>query len=233
MPFRPVLWLHIAAGAIALAVFWIPLATAKGGRVHRLVGKVYVYAMAAAVAAALGVVAVRLFVEQDPRRRDPAVFLAFIALLTFANGWYGVRVLRTKNRRAPHDHPLDLGISALLLVTGLAVLGWGVVGRDPLACVFGALGSALGARQLQAWRTVPERPRAWWFQHMGGMCGACIGTVTAFVVVNAPRLGLAQLGLVPWVVPGTLGGVGIFLGTRYYERKFARAAQALRPPGGA
>jgi uncharacterized membrane protein len=226
--FRIVLGLHIAAGAVALAVFWIPLVAAKGGRAHRLAGKIYACAMATSVLGALGVVALRLFVEQNPRRLHFSVFLAFVAVLTFANGWYGVRVLRTKDRRAPHDDPVDLGVAALLFVTGAATCVWGVAIGFVLAGIFGALGAWLGFGQLRTWRSVPEQPRAWWFQHMGGMCAACIGTVTAFVVVNTRWLGIASLGILPWVTPGVIGILGIVLGKRYYRRKFARAAEGAR-----
>jgi len=228
MPFRVVLGLHIAAGAVALAVFWIPLVTRKGGKVHRLVGKIYAYAMATAVAAALGVVALRLLAARAPAQRDHTIFLGFIALFTFANGWYGVRVLRVKDRRAPHDDPLDLGVSALLLLAGISALAWGVAGAGPLPAIFGALGTSLGGRHLRAWRSVPDGPRRWWFQHMSGMMVACIGTVTAFVVVNAPRLGLATFSLVPWVTPVAIGVAGIFAFQAYYKRKFARSAEAQR-----
>ena len=38
--------LHIVAGSLALVVFWVPLAVAKGSRWHRRVGWVFVAAMA-------------------------------------------------------------------------------------------------------------------------------------------------------------------------------------------
>lgn len=61
----------------------------------------------------------------------------------------------------------------------------------------------------------------WWFEHMGGMLGSCIATVTAFVAVNAPRLGLGSSGsLIAWTAPPVVGGVGLTLWIRYYRRKF-------------
>jgi len=44
--FQSVLAVHIAAGAVALSVFWVPLVTKKGGRTHRRAGWVYVVAAA-------------------------------------------------------------------------------------------------------------------------------------------------------------------------------------------
>ena len=45
-----VLGVHIACGAVALIVFWVPAFTKKGGRVHRRAGWAYVSAMIGVVA---------------------------------------------------------------------------------------------------------------------------------------------------------------------------------------
>ena len=45
--------IHIVAGAVALATFWIPWVVKKGARVHRRVGWVYALAMAIVSATAL------------------------------------------------------------------------------------------------------------------------------------------------------------------------------------
>jgi hypothetical protein len=45
--------LHILAGSVALATFWIPWLVKKGARVHRRVGWVYTLAMAVVSASAL------------------------------------------------------------------------------------------------------------------------------------------------------------------------------------
>ena len=43
---------HLAAGFIALAAFWFPLFTRKGGRFHRTAGWIFVAAMSAILASA-------------------------------------------------------------------------------------------------------------------------------------------------------------------------------------
>jgi hypothetical protein len=214
-------WVHIAAGSVALAVFWIPLVAPKGGWLHRRAGLVYAWSMLIAVLAALGVSGWRLLYDLHPAARQRAIFLSFIALLTFAAGWNGLRALRTKKRTAPSWNPIDVGPSYALALGGLALIAWGLSGGfGALAIAFGALGAALGVQQIATWSQSPSDPRHWWYQHMRGMIIACIGTVTAFLVVNARVLGLGTFNFAVWTLPGVVGGVGIALWTRHYRRKF-------------
>jgi hypothetical protein len=214
-------WMHIAAGVVALAVFWIPLVARKGGWLHRRAGLVYAWSMLIVVLAALVASGWRLLYDLNPTARPRAIFLSFIALLTFAAGWNGLRALRTKRRAGPSWNPIDVGPSYALALGGLALIAWGLSGGfGPLAIAFGALGTTLGVQQIGVWSRSPIDPRHWWYQHMRGMIIACIGTVTAFLVVNARSLGLGTFNFAVWTLPGVLGGVGIALWTRYYRRKF-------------
>ena len=36
-------WLHVSAGFIGLAAFWVPVMTRKGGKTHRFYGKIFKY----------------------------------------------------------------------------------------------------------------------------------------------------------------------------------------------
>ncbi len=56
---------------------------------------------------------------------------------------------------------------------------------------------------------------------MGNMLAACIGTVTAFIVVNLPTFGLQRYAVAAFLGPGLLGGSAITVWTRHYRRKFA------------
>jgi hypothetical protein len=96
--------------------------------------------------------------------------------------------------------------------------------------IFGALGVVLGGQQLAEWRSTPPDPHHWVYQHLRGMIIACIGTVTAFLVVNAPRLGLAMFGVTVWVLPGIAGGIGIGVLRGYYHRRFARPGARVIAP---
>jgi hypothetical protein len=215
--------IHIAAGVVALAIFWIPLVARKGGRLHRRAGLVYAWAMLVVVVAAFGTVGWRLEYEDLPSVRVRSVFLAYVGLLAFASGWFGLRALRTKKRTGPSWNPIDIGPSVALALGGLALIGWWLrTDVSVLVIVFGVLGLWLGVQHLRTWLTAPNDAHHWWYQHMSGMIAACIGTVTAFLVVNSSRLVPDSFNLVLWIAPGVVGGVGISVWTAYYRKKFAR-----------
>lgn len=221
---------HIAAGGTALAVLLLPLLSKKGGTLHRRSGWVYVVAMGV-VALTGAVMCVGWLTDDKPANDAYGLFLFYIALLSAASASLGVRVLRTKKRTAAHRNLYDLGLPALLLAGGLALGAYGLSVGAPLFVSFAALGSFLAITQLRFWLRPPATKREWFFQHIGGMGGSCITAITAFVVVNAPRLGLGSFNVVLWVAPGVLGGIGILLWQRHYRLRGERGAPlARRPP---
>ena len=103
MNFNSFLILHIFAGSVALCTFGVPLATKKGSFVHRLFGKIYVESMALVLVSAIGLCTYRL---TDPKstqeERHFAVFLLYLAYLTFSTLWFGLRALVFKRLPARH-----------------------------------------------------------------------------------------------------------------------------------
>lgn len=218
--YKVALAIHVAAGAVALLVFWLPLVTKKGGATHRRVG--WVYVCAAAVIATTGfVVCGRLIGDSNPLRQRAGIFLLYVGLLAAASAELGVRALRTKHRTSPSTAFVDLVPAALLVVGGLALAAYGVRERMPLYVGFAALGASQGASRLRFWLTPPRTSREWFFAHMGGMGTSCITTVTAFFVVNAHRLGMRTFDLALWAGPVVVGAVGLTVWVRLYRRRFA------------
>jgi hypothetical protein len=204
---------------VALAAFSIPLLARKGGPLHRRVGWVYAAAMWVAAVTAWGVCAFRLL-DEKPSNDAGALFLLFVGVFAANAAFVGIRVLRTKKRTERHRSAIDLAGPLLLLTgsIGLAVLG--VFQASVLFISFAVLGGFLSVGQLRFWLRPPVTKMDWWYEHMTNMLTACIGTVTAFLVVNVPRLGLKEYALFFWLAPGVLGGVGIAMWRRYYRRKF-------------
>src|SRR6478752_7138964 len=97
--FQILLAVHIAAGAVSLLVFSVPLVTKKGGRTHRRVGWIYV-AAAATVAVTGFLSCIPLVSSGSPFRWRAGVFLAYVSLLAAASAQFGVRALRTQGRTA-------------------------------------------------------------------------------------------------------------------------------------
>jgi uncharacterized membrane protein len=222
-----ILYLHIAGGSAALLSMLIPLLTKKGGLAHRRAGWVFVSGMTIVSITAFLLAGARWLTDPSPRGREAGAFLFFVSILTATSVSAGVRVLRAKTRTAPHRHPWDLGLPALLTASSIAAAVYGLSTGNHLFTAFSIIGALGGGGQLAYWRTAPSHPMHWWFEHMSSMLGACIAATTAFLVVNANNLGLQTFSLVIWLAPSIVGVPTIAIWTRYYRRKFAPAARRV------
>jgi uncharacterized membrane protein len=220
---QSLLFIHVLAGASALFVFWVPLVTAKGGTVHRRVGWVFVSAMAVAAVTAWGICGIRIAETTDEHQRATAAFLAYVGLLAVNTAWSGLRALRFKQRTTRHFHVLDLGIPSALLLAGVGTFLHGLQANMPLLMGFAPVGIVVGSLDLAYWLRPPKERMHWWFQHMAGMIGTCIATVTAFLAVNAQVIGIHSPGLILaiFLAPTLIGVPGMWLWARRYRRQFA------------
>src|SRR6187549_306052 len=123
--FQIVLAVHIAAGAVSLLVFSVPLVTKKGGRTHRRVGWIYV-AAAATVAVTGFLSCIPLVSSGSPWRWRAGIFLAYVSVLAGASVQFGVRALRTKGRAGASRAAIDLVPPLLLVAGGLALATFGI-----------------------------------------------------------------------------------------------------------
>lgn len=203
-----ILGLHIAAGSTALLSLAIPFLSEWGGRRHKQAGWVFTVAMGVVCLSAWVLAALRLTdVSVSSETRASAWFLAHVGLLSAASVWMGIRAARLKRahrkRRTWSDlaWPLALSMSSL----GLTIAGIGQ--GNVLFVVFACLGLATAVPQLRYWLRDAQDGREWLVQHLGAMGAGGIAAVTAFFVVNVPRLGLEHYALLFWIGPGVLGGI--------------------------
>ena len=139
--------------------------------------------------------------------------------------WSGLRTLRHKDT-GRHTNALDLGAHGLLSTSGLATATLGAVFKAPLFLIFGLIGTVIGIVNISESLNPRKQKMHWWFKHMTGRMGGSIAALTAFFVINAPKLGLATFGMVPWLLPGAILAPVTFLWARYYRRKFGLATPA-------
>jgi len=220
--FRIVLGIHIIAGAAALLVFWIPLVTRKGGRTHRRGG--WAYVTAAAIVAVTGIASAGRLVVHEPRPHAwrGGVFLVYVGLFAAESALLGARALR---RRTPADgmpHAIDLVPPLLLVAGGVALVAFGVFQGQLLFVLFAALGVAQGGMHLRSLLTHRKNREGRLLAHMSAMGTSCITTLTAFIVVNAPRLGMRRFDPRLWAVPIVVLGLGLAILRRHYAKRFAQ-----------
>ena len=215
--------LHIAAGFLAFILFWIPLVTKKGGRVHNKVGWVYVFSMALVSFSAfyMGIYRVLFDETADATRVSFSWFLIFISILSGATCWYGIRVLRYKKRKERHRSGVDLFVCSLLLISGIAIAWYGYLIGTPLLTYFPLLGVFLGSLQLYYWLRKPVKNMHWLYEHLSGMIACSISTVTAFTVFGAPRLlNISSSSLFLWFLPTMVLVPVLIFFTIKYEKKY-------------
>jgi uncharacterized membrane protein len=220
-----VLYLHVLGGSAALLSMVVPMVTRKGGPAHRRAGWVFVAGMTVVSVTALVLAGARFALDPTAQGRRWGVFLAYVAVLTGASVSSGLRALREKRRTGPATHPWDLGLSGLLVAASAGIAVYGLVARVPLFAGFSIIGLLTGGLQLRYRLRAPGQPMHWWTQHMAGMLGASIAATTAFVVVNAPRLGAATDSPLVWLGPAAIGTPLTFAWIAYYRRRFASGAR--------
>lgn len=215
--------LHIIAGFVALVTFWIPIVTKKGRKWHRGTGWIFTYAMAIVSVSALYMGVYRIAFDPDKSQESIsfAWFLIFIAILSGATAWYGIRVLKFKRRNQGHLVPVDLIFPFLLVLSGISISIYGFVIDFPLLKYFPLLGIFLGASHLFYWLKKPKLKMHWIMEHISGMLSCSIATITAFVVFGAPRLlKVETVSIFIWFLP-TIIMVPLLIGfTIYYQRKY-------------
>ena len=154
------------------------------------------------------------------------MFLFYVALLTGAGVSAGIRVLRAKTRTAAHRHWWDVGVAVALTAGSLATLAYGLAMRQTLFAAFSIIGIVSGASQLAYWLGRPRIACTGGSSTWARCSGSCIAATTAFLVVNAGRLGADTFSLAVWLSPTVVGVPTIALWTRYYQQKFGPARQA-------
>ena len=177
--FASVLALHITAGLLAIAIGVLPILTHKGGRWHRLSGRLFAGVMGVGLACAWVMTALHF----------NAYFAALSATATITV-FSGVRVLGRKRPDldpAQRARPLDWAVTLAVVGVGLWVLVLILTGRTAgktavsAALVYGAL--TYGGWDL--WRFVrptdwPFSPRLWTYEHLVKMLSAYGAMMSAF-----------------------------------------------------
>lgn len=217
--------LHIACAILCGLLFWGPLLSREGGRVHRGTGRAF---LATLVLTTLTAVLLTLFTFVDPDGARPEqtgmpldpmiaepglytlyrLFLAWVALLTLAAGLFGMAALR----RPIRGRGTWIGAHALLLLLGLLLVGFALPhGALPVITV-GLAGALLSVFNLSRLRGDPGPPVS---EHATAMLFSGIGLYSTVAVVVAnrmvPEFFHSTAGLIVWLLPTLIGLPAILL----------------------
>lgn len=216
---------HAAAGALALFTLSIPMVSKKGGSLHVKTGWVYTGSMIFVGLSAFVITPWRVFF--DPAKtlnsENFSIFLFYIAFFTLAGISYGIAALKQKKRTEASYSIIHIGPPIVSVLLGLVVQYIGWKNQNMLLMTFPFLGYFAAKGQLQYWMTKPKEKMHWWYAHMNGMFGACIATITAFLVTAVPRIWPGEIAQSPvlWIAPGLILGTILSRWTADYRKTHA------------
>jgi uncharacterized membrane protein len=177
--FTPLLALHIATGLTICVVGVVPILSAKGSRLHRFSGRLFVLLMAILLIAAWIMTTLHF----------NAYLLGLSATATY-HVFSGVRVLGRKRpdaRAQDRARPIDWGAAIGVAAVGLAVFVLVVTGHSegPPAVTGGLAFAALGFGSWDLWRFArptgwPFSPNLWTYEHLVKMLSAYSAVLSAF-----------------------------------------------------
>jgi hypothetical protein len=190
------LWLHIAAGTVALLAGLGALVTSKGGWRHRQAGKIFLVSMGVVVATVFVLLAI-----------DPVAFRIILTLVAILSGYLAFSGYRGLSRKRPTDsaHGIDRAATGSVILACVVLSVWGiswVLGGDSFGIVmvvFGGIGIAFGALDMRSFHGNEQGD--WMVSHLQRMIGAFIATVSAVSAVNLTP----ALGIIAWLWPTLLG----------------------------
>lgn len=208
---------HVLSGFLCFALGLLAMISQKGGSLHRMVGKGYLWIMAYLFVSALLIL---YFVRFN-------FFLMVIAIFSFYACFSGVRVTK---RKVPGSEQWYDWLAAILLLTagiGLAVFGvlgfWrGEYALTILSAVFGWLAISSSIKDIRVFRETERENRMWWwFSHMSSMLGSYIALITASMVNNMPKLlPDFQFQWIFWILPTIVVVPIMVIWMRSYRLKF-------------
>jgi hypothetical protein len=226
---------HVIAGFIGLTAFWVPIFSRKGGKNHRLFGKIFKYSAYIVLTAAFLAIMTRMYgyllsgtgPEQIPVTFAFVVFLGYLTIVTYIGLRHGLGVLQQKPDLARMNRPLDNILAWLSIAASLALIGYALYFSPPnkvLLYALSPIGLGIGSGILKAIQGKRLEKKAWFYEHMGAMIGTGIAFHTAFAVFGSARIFSLELegwiAVIPWITPALLGLPAITIWTRYYKKKF-------------
>ncbi len=214
------LFIHIAAGTIALLSGLLAILLRARVKLHRPAGKVYFWSMT--------VVFFTAVVISSAHRN---LFLFCVAFFSYYSCLTGYRALKLKKlhlEQQPSHFDWVTEIFFALMHVGFVSLAFyllahGKISFGIISLVFGLIGLRGNYVTVQRLKKRLVYRNYWLLAHIGGMMGSYIGAVTAFVVNNSERIPLPQIVL--WLGPAAFLVPLIFFETKKHEKKAGKFAE--------
>jgi uncharacterized membrane protein len=209
--FSFLLVLHIAGGTAGLIAGSIAASVKKGGKLHRISGKIFFYGMLTASLSALTI-------SWFPGHTSIFLFaVGGFTLYMISSGYSIVFAKRNANRVSPAVTDYLLAAFGfcfglfLIILSATSIFAKQIFGVVP--GVFGLICISFVVLDFRFLRGKQEIKKVWMAIHISRMMGALIASYTAFLVVN---IHIRQQWIL-WLLPTVLGGMLL----RYFLQKYA------------
>lgn len=204
--YRPLLFLHVLAGTLALVASVIAFGSSKWSKVHRYAGLIFFWSMLFTAVSSI-----------PPAITSGKWVLLLIAVFSFHLTYSGGRYIQF--RRGEKQHKGDYLISGIAVVFGLMLWGFGIpvfyrsmgILGALAPFMFGLLSIRMAQEDFKWYRGTDNSPKLALRRHIGRMGGAAISAFTAFFV----NVNFVVPGGLAWILPTALGSFLI----AYYVRK--------------
>jgi hypothetical protein len=230
MTYQTWVFLHIAAGTLALVAFWAAAVLRKGSTGHRYVGRAYLLAMLAIIVSGVPLTLQRL----ADGHVITGAFLGYLLVIVAAGVWSAWRAVRDKHDPVAYTGPVYLALGAASLLAGLAVLVLGIRHGQPLLMGFSVVGLFGGQDMLRKRRRIVGKPLWWREEHYGAMVGNGVATHIAFLAIGLPRLfpGISGSALfyAAWFGPLVVAVIARVLLARKYRVPASRPTSPVAAP---
>ncbi|WPP48161.1 DUF2306 domain-containing protein [Catalinimonas niigatensis] len=201
------LFMHVVAGFMALVVGIPAFASRKGGRIHRLSGKIYVIAMLVVAFSSFLLALIRF---------NPFLFMVGVFTLYMTVTGYRGLYRKQKNQSKKLEWVLIIFLflmAGYMLIKTFSLLDKSYQGFMPIVIVFTVILSVFIVKDILIYLgKVEMNANKWLLYHIGRVSGAYIATFTAFLVTNLQT----RPAYIAWLLPTLIGTFVI----AYFQRKY-------------
>ncbi|MEO0311256.1 MAG: hypothetical protein RIQ89_913 [Bacteroidota bacterium] len=205
---------HVISGFTGFLLAPVAVFVKHGGKVHRLVGKIFSIGMLSAAITAW----ILVYIKPNP-------FLLMVGIFSSYMVCNGYRVLFRKKITTTKQIPIiDWLIVLINLLACIGLILKGIFSWLPgsfgyIAIVLGSLGSLLSFSDIKLFLKPSADKKMWLYVHIRNMIGAWIAAVTAFSATNITFMPT----VIQWLWPSVIGGYAI----NYFTKKYKTSSKSV------
>jgi hypothetical protein len=232
---------HIILGAATLVIFWLPVITKKGSKMHINIGKIYTYSMYAISISGIFLTTIALIDPIGVRvpnktltlaqkeellevNRNLSLFLMMLSFLILTNVRHSILVLKAKKSRSilkSWSH-VALVSSLTLLAIIVNIIGW--LDTNWLLIIFSGISLFSSYGMWHYLFKSKLKQREWIIEHLNNILASGIGLYTAFFAVGGRHLMSEILPgswqILAWITPAIVGVFFSVRATKKFEQKY-------------